>query len=227
MIKRTRPGAGTMTGSAARSNFFNQNDGKQTERPTQVSFNRNAEYRAVVTEEGQLQVGKQESDGSYAGGQILKSSPIKSETTSTFGGANSQIGGGPPGGVQSSSGRGESNFVTLSANSQGASKGNVLVTREKNPYAVTLHNVDKFEQLTQVKARKSKRNDERCEGVIPSEEYINNLSQSFDFADVPQSRWVPSNKRASSNPRKEDNSILYAKMQSTKLWQMSSQYKSL
>ena len=59
------------------------------------------------------------------------------------------------------------------------------MTREKNPYAVTLHNVDKFEQLTEVKAQKSKRNDERCEGVVPSEEYMNNLRQSFDFADVP------------------------------------------
>jgi hypothetical protein len=29
------------------------------------------------------------------------------------------------------------------------------------------------------------------------------------------------------NPRKEDNSILHAKMQNQRLWQMSSRYKSL
>ena len=62
----------------------------------------------------------------------------------------------------------------MSANGS-TGKDNVLVTQEKSPYAVALHNVDKFEQLTEVKARKSKTNDERSEGVVPSEEYINNL----------------------------------------------------
>ena len=60
----------------------------------------------------------------------LKTSPMKSETSSTIGGATSQIGGGGHHkGIQSStSGVAESNFVALSANGSGGSKGNVLVT---------------------------------------------------------------------------------------------------
>ena len=65
--------------------------------------------------------------------------------------------------VHSSQGpTGESNFVALSANGGSQGRGNnVLVMQEKSPYAVTLHNVDKFEQLTEVKAKKSKANNER------------------------------------------------------------------
>lgn len=123
----------------------------------------------------------------------------------------------------SSIGLNESNFVTVGA----TGAANVLVTQEKSPYAVTLHNVDKFELLTKVNARKSMINDDKYEGVVPSEEYMSNLRQSFDFVDVPQSKFIPNNKRTIANPKKEDNSILYAKMQNTRLWQLSSQFKSL
>ena len=54
----------------------------------------------------------------------------------------------------------ESNFITMGS-SGNLGKDNVLVSQEKSPYAVALHNVDKFEQLTEVKARKSKTNDEQ------------------------------------------------------------------
>ena len=63
--------------------------------------------------------------------------------------------------------------------------------------------------------------------VLPSEEYLSNLRQSFDFSLVPQSQSGPGNARSSRNLRKEDNTVLYAKMQNQRLWQISSKYKSL
>ena len=102
----------------------------------------------------------------------------------------------------------------------------MLASQEKSPYAVTLHNVDKFEQLTELKGRRFKGNQAQNE-VVPSEEYMNNLRQSFNFVRIPQSMTAPSNSRASRNPRKEDNTVLMAKMQNQRLWQLSSNYKSL
>ena len=57
----------------------------------------------------------------------------------------------------------ESNFVKLSASSSMKGKsGEVLVSGEKSPYAVTLHNVDKFEVLTNVKSTGKKNQDGGC-----------------------------------------------------------------
>ena len=86
----------------------------------------------------------------------------------------------------------------------------MLVNREKNPYAVTLHNVDQFELLTE--ASKIKRAD-GSEKVRPSEMYLKNLSLSFEFGKIAQSLTTLSNNRASRNLRKEDNTVLFARMQ--------------
>jgi hypothetical protein len=60
----------------------------------------------------------------------------------------------------------------------------MLASVEKNTYAVTLNNVDKFELLTQVSAtKKAKRGQDS--GIVPSEEYLSNLRLSFNFAQIP------------------------------------------
>ena len=106
------------------------------------------------------------------------------------------------------------------------SANSVLASVEKSPYAVTLHNVDQFEQLTKLKVKKASQAGKE-EGIVPSEEYLNNLRQSFNFSQIPQSMAILNKKNVPRNPRKEDNTVLHARMQNQRLWQLSSKYKSL
>ena len=132
----------------------------------QMAFNQpvgETEYRPSLTEEPQPQFN--ESENSFnagdsgrrrrpAGTNSVARSSMLSETTS----GRKHTPGSVT--IHSASSRTESNFVTIGGNGS-LGKDNGLVSQEKSPYAVALHNVDKFEQLTQVKARKSKTNDER------------------------------------------------------------------
>ena len=78
---------------------------------------------------------------------------------------------------------------------------------------MTLHNVEKFDQLIQVKKGKIGASGESRDEIEPSEDYMNNLRQSFNFKQVAQSLTLPGNNRATRNLRKEDNTILFSKMQ--------------
>ena len=95
----------------------------------------------------------------------------------------SSIGTGSQIGRVNTQSAGESNYVKVSGGSQSHVNNNVLASKDKSPYAVTLHNVDKFDQITEARLKKSKRDDGR-EEVVSSEEYMTNLRQSFDFVPI-------------------------------------------
>ena len=62
--------------------------------------------------------------------------------------------------------------------------------------------------------RKPRGQSKRTDGdqLLPSEEYLRNLTLSFSFQKISQSLSNPSNNRAERNIRKEDNTVMYAHM---------------
>ena len=143
------------------------NPGRQTS--AQMAFNQTVgetEYRPSLTEENQQQFN--ESENSFnAGDSGRRRRPAGTNSAVNRFSMQSETTSGrkhTPGSVTLQSASSycptESNFVTIGGNGS-LGKDNGLVSQEKSPYAVALHNVDKFEQLTEVKARKSKTNDER------------------------------------------------------------------
>ena len=96
----------------------------------------------MVTEE---RIATQESDSGSFATPVRAGTYIAIETS-----VGSSVAGGSK--VQTSN---ESNFVRVSASSSVKAKSsNVVLAKEKSPYAVTLHNVDKFELLTELKVGK-------------------------------------------------------------------------
>lgn len=71
----------------------------------------------------------------------------------------------------------ESNFVRLK-NASTSSSQNGVVMLERNPHAVVLHNVDKFDVLTKVNKSQGLEKDGEYR-LLPSEEYLRNLTLSF------------------------------------------------
>ena len=60
----------------------------------------------------------------------------------------------------------------------------MVAKKDKSPYAVTLHNVDKFEQLVNISSKgngKMGQRDNQSAIVESSEEYLDNLKQSFNL----------------------------------------------
>ena len=82
------------------------------------------------------------------------------------------------GGSASRGSNADSNFVTLSggaSSSKDWQTNGSLVSKDKSPYAVTLHNVDKFDQLSEIRKIKSNVSGDNRDEIEPSEEYMNNL----------------------------------------------------